>query len=94
MDLKDMKERMIQAVELNTMEGARIGTEAAIKHFEHYRKVVFLCLLFLLGAAMYGNKWLPAGVILLGLWFHVFLNQIWWKLCNLEEALKQQRGLK
>jgi len=86
--IKDSKEKYKVAVQLGNEKGLNL----IITRYDKYRKFMYWVLLgiiiFLIG---YGK--LLEAIILFFLWHvHTVLNQIWYKLRNIEEWIKENEN--
>lgn len=67
--------------------GKEIGIEAVINNYDKYRRFSFWAILIAFLAALVLFEWWWAAVLFALLHIHALLNQIWWKLKNIEREI-------
>jgi hypothetical protein len=64
--------------------GQEIGARKALEHYEKYRKVAIIPMVLFFLYSLYIGAWAFSILTFGAIHFHIYLNQIWWKMVNFE----------
>lgn len=88
LEIKDKLKKKIEKIgdEVNPTFNAAyiIQAERALKYYDYYRRVIYWVFAACCVLSVFKGEMAWAGIFGLTLHFHIFLNQIWWKLRQIE----------
>ena len=87
MSFKDKINEMKGSFGLAVRMGQESGARKFISGYDKYRKLSPLGFLALFLFAVHKTNWALAAAVVGMAHLHVFMNQIWWKLVNIEHRL-------
>lgn len=92
MSLKDKMKELKSSFGLAVSMGKESGARKFISRYDRYRKLSPLGFLALFLFAVSKSNWTLATAVVGMAHLHVFMNQIWWKLVNIEHRMDQKEN--